>query len=439
MNKVICDVCGTAYPETANQCPICGCAKVSTQAAAVDTGAEETTAYSYVKGGRFSKKNVKARTQRGKFQDSGKSSSREPEEEKTNKGLVAVVVLLLIAIVAVVIYIGVQFFDMDIPGETTPSQSTQASDNTQASDSTTDSSDTTEITCTKLLLSNGTLEFLAAGDKWTLEVELEPVDCTEPVTFTSADPAVATVSETGEVVAVGPGETVITATCGAVTAECKVLCNFPGASEPTDPSESTGPAITDFEFKFNTRYVDDHTGYYDITLEQGITWRAYTSELTVEPEDITWVSDDPEICTVENGIVTITATGNTKVVSTKVHAEYAGKTFTCIVRVKPGEAPAPTEGEEGEGTDSSEPKAYKISSTDMTLKIDGYWWLKLQDSDGNTVEGVTWTADHEGYVKIEGNKLTGVKSTNDLSKKYVLVSCTYEGETYSCIVRVSGT
>ena len=26
MNKVICDVCGTMYPDTAKQCPICGCA-----------------------------------------------------------------------------------------------------------------------------------------------------------------------------------------------------------------------------------------------------------------------------------------------------------------------------------------------------------------------------------------------------------------------------
>ena len=30
MSKVICDVCGTTYPETAQQCPICGCAKNTT-------------------------------------------------------------------------------------------------------------------------------------------------------------------------------------------------------------------------------------------------------------------------------------------------------------------------------------------------------------------------------------------------------------------------
>jgi hypothetical protein len=27
MSKVICDVCGTSFPETDEQCPLCGCAK----------------------------------------------------------------------------------------------------------------------------------------------------------------------------------------------------------------------------------------------------------------------------------------------------------------------------------------------------------------------------------------------------------------------------
>ena len=27
MSKIICDICGTEYPETAENCPICGCSK----------------------------------------------------------------------------------------------------------------------------------------------------------------------------------------------------------------------------------------------------------------------------------------------------------------------------------------------------------------------------------------------------------------------------
>ena len=26
MSKIICDICGTSYPETEERCPICGCA-----------------------------------------------------------------------------------------------------------------------------------------------------------------------------------------------------------------------------------------------------------------------------------------------------------------------------------------------------------------------------------------------------------------------------
>ena len=46
MNKVICDVCGTAYPETASVCPICNSARknVEQTAAASTTGEAETVA-----------------------------------------------------------------------------------------------------------------------------------------------------------------------------------------------------------------------------------------------------------------------------------------------------------------------------------------------------------------------------------------------------------
>ena len=27
MSKIICDVCGTTYPDSATQCPICGCVR----------------------------------------------------------------------------------------------------------------------------------------------------------------------------------------------------------------------------------------------------------------------------------------------------------------------------------------------------------------------------------------------------------------------------
>ena len=65
MSKIICDVCGTSYPETATQCPICGCVRSSDSVTVAgdpgDVVAQKPASYAYVKGGRFSKTNVKKR------------------------------------------------------------------------------------------------------------------------------------------------------------------------------------------------------------------------------------------------------------------------------------------------------------------------------------------------------------------------------------------
>ena len=63
MNKIICNVCGTSYPENATQCPICGYVQTAETALTNDN---TTSTYTYVKGGRFSKANVKKRNQSGK-------------------------------------------------------------------------------------------------------------------------------------------------------------------------------------------------------------------------------------------------------------------------------------------------------------------------------------------------------------------------------------
>ena len=61
MNKIICDVCGTSYPDTANQCPICGNLKSDNSAGGEGAFGVENSGYAYVKGGRFSHANVRKR------------------------------------------------------------------------------------------------------------------------------------------------------------------------------------------------------------------------------------------------------------------------------------------------------------------------------------------------------------------------------------------
>jgi len=440
VNKVICDVCGTAYPETANVCPICGSARVSSQGAAAETEEQETTARTYVKGGRFSKKNVRSRGARGRSSDSPR---RVPDnEEKTSKGLVAVVVLLLIAIVAVVIYIGIQFFDLDLGMNSDPadSNSTGASESQVSTDAGQSESTDAGVPCTKIQLSNPILEFLDVSDKWTLEVEIEPLDCTEEISFVSSDNAVVTVTKTdaksGLVQPVGNGEATITVTCGSMSAECKVSCKLAGftdPSQPSDPTKPSGPVTGEFNFEFNTKYTDPSSGKYDTTFDQkGYVWRAYKSSLTIDPTEITWISDNPDVCTVdEKGLVTMVGPG-----TTEVHAQYNGKTVSCIVRCTfKASDEGSSDSDDDTQTDNNQTKTYKINKTDVTIDVDEAFYLTLKDSDGKNVD-VTWTANKEGYVKIEGNKITGAKATSDISKRHVVVSCTYEGETYSCVIYV---
>ena len=81
MSKIVCDICGATYPETESQCPICGTAKAASPAAG-DTAAEG--GYAYVKGGRFSKTNVKKRNNGSEELPrtvAAKPAAEEPAEE----------------------------------------------------------------------------------------------------------------------------------------------------------------------------------------------------------------------------------------------------------------------------------------------------------------------------------------------------------------------
>ena len=117
MSKIICDVCGTTYPETAAQCPICGCVRpgeakvVSTNTSVLPEEGENS--YTYVKGGRFSKSNVRKRNQNNNAAASASSATAKEDGEKkdgSEKGLTIAVIVLLLAIVAVVLYVVLRVF-----------------------------------------------------------------------------------------------------------------------------------------------------------------------------------------------------------------------------------------------------------------------------------------------------------------------------------------
>ena len=97
-----------------------------------------------------------------------------------------------------------------------------------------------------------------------------------------------------------------------------------------DPADTTGSTTETTE---QTEATTETEITWELTLGQEtvtFTKKAETCQLytgTVPAEDVTWGSDDPQIATFENGVVTAVAKGETV-----VWAEYEGIRVNCAVR-----------------------------------------------------------------------------------------------------------
>lgn len=368
MNKIICDVCGTAYPETSSQCPICGCARTVEAVSSGEPLAENAAAastYNYVKGGRFSKSNVRKRNQNQPETRTKKQQRpvREenpvdlPEDEaaeepvKSNRGLVVTVAVLLLAILAVVIYIALKYF-IPVGGFDKPDETTLPPAQTSAVQTTDDGL----IHCTNLNLTDVSVTLDGEGRQWLLNVTAEPVDTTDIIVYSSSDESVVTVSESGTLTAISEGSAVITITCGDVSTECSVVCEFPepttvpDVTEPeqtqpietqpvetqpvetepaeTQPAETTAPAV-DPAKTYTMKVNGTKRKTYDVTLKVG-----QSLTLTLEDEngnavDVDWKTNGPSYLTIKGNKITAKAPYS----ALKVYATIGETTYTCVIRV----------------------------------------------------------------------------------------------------------
>jgi len=414
MSKVICDVCGTSYPDTANQCPICGCARADVADPVPQNVTEDTAAsgtYTYVKGGRFSKANVRKRNMERQLpqEQPQLEVQEEPEKkDKSGKGLVIAAIALLLAIIGVVIYIAIRFLSP------APAPNTDQTGTATTEASTAATTDTTEliIPCTDLTLSGNVIDFDKVGAAELLDVTPTPADTTDVILYVSEDEAVATVSASGKVTAVGPGQTVIVVTCGDKKAECRVVCSI--ETEPTE--ETTQPTEAQIsEFKLNRE---------DFSLfAEGESWNLYNGD--VSQDEITWSSADENVATVEKGVVKAVAYGDTTIT-----AEYQGKKYECVVRCR--FAPKETEpSQPTEDGDTNTNTTYEISATDVMLSVGESFTITLKDGDGNIVP-VSWNTLDSSICTVSGNTVTGVSRSLTGTK----VSTFYDGVAFECIVRV---
>ncbi len=336
MSKIICDICGTSYQDTAECCPICGCAR----GAASDLLADEILAEETMEltGSVSKKKQIfdydEVNTLLDEYDsenDEEEASFEDEEDEEEPRHNTFVVILLTVLIAALLLAAGFIFVKYFLPNmgadeETVPETTVaQVQDTTEATE--------LRIACETLILnSSAKAELTEVGFSHLINVMPSPKDTTDKLTFVSADQSVATVSEDGKITAVGEGETIVTISCGEVQMFVNVVCKFAPETEPTTEAtveetgadettaETEGDKVADSNVTLKLKKSDISLGvYYQFRLEL---------DCDLNPTDVEWSSEHPHIATVdEEGVITAVKSGTTAII-----AKYGSQQVQCIVR-----------------------------------------------------------------------------------------------------------
>ena len=150
----------------------------------------------------------------------------------------------------------------------------------------------------------------------TLEATVNPSNADEKtVTWESSDKVVASVDQSGNVTALKEGTTMITATVGGKTATCVVTVSKKYIEVESVDLDKTELTLTEGEIDKLTAIV--------------------SPDYATEPE-VTWVSDNPEVAIVEDGVVTAVKEG-----TAVITAKASGYTAECQVVVRKQEYQVP--------------------------------------------------------------------------------------------------
>ena len=325
MSKIICDICGTTYQDTADTCPICGCPRdIAAQLAKEDFLLEDMSGAPAPKRKEifdYDEVNMPASAPKSHQREHLEEEEEELEEPQQNTGVVILLTVLIVVLLVAMGFLYWKFLRPSTPEETQPLPVyTQA-----VTEAPTTQPETTElkIPCQSLALSSGNAELSHEGQAFLLNVVRVPEDTTDELTFTSEDPSIATVDADGRIVAVAQGETVVTILCGDQKLTCPVICAFEtdeGETVPEETQETTEAteAIKNVTLKLKKSEIrlPVYT-YFTLLLDCDLT-----------AEEVQWSSEHPYIATVdEKGVVTAVKTG-----VTQINVQYGDQVVSCIVR-----------------------------------------------------------------------------------------------------------
>lgn len=233
---------------------------------------------------------------------------------------------------------------------------------------------------------------LRKGKTEKLSVTYNPEDADEKdVTWTSSAPSVATVTD-GKVDALKDGTTVITATVGDKTATCTVT-----VKEELLQSISLNKASIELAKNENQ------------TLEV-----AYNPVDTTDDKTVTWTSADPNVATVENGVVTGVSVGTTTITAT-----VGNKTATCDVTV------------------TSPLKEIKVNPSEVTVLKNQSQTVNVEYLPADTTDDktITWSIDNSKVADIVANGVE-VTITGKKQGEAVVKATSANGLISTCKVEV---
>lgn len=359
MSKIMCDVCGTVFQDTAGNCPICGWIPPSRRRAATEQAADDfdfedipvpTKASKAAHAGEAGAPG-KVKLLFSDFQDMMGKLRRDGEEAMVSADVAGqfsspLVISLLIIIVLLLLSTSYLFFRYYLPNRGTAPE-VAAPTVTYDTQPTAEESTVPQIPCTGLVLTSDPAQLSSKGQNWLIHVKVMPEDTTDPVMFISEDVNVATVSADGRVTAVGEGTTSIVITCGSQLIRSKITVDYstdptdvpatmqtvpkPEVTEPsTEPTTAPTTAATEPEpTTAETRPgVKLKLKRHDISLTRGYNFNLLLDG-DLSADEVTWKSEWPGIARVENGTVYAISSGNTTITVT-----YGDQTDKCIVRVR---------------------------------------------------------------------------------------------------------
>ncbi len=371
MNKVICDICGTSYPETAEQCPICGYAPGSavepladdeefvlddilleenTDAAVAETEDDEAAFVAPVIPAQDS---LETDDDDEDDEDDEDNDEDDDDDEKLAGGkrrpsgfLIALLVVVIIALLGLTGFIFARYY---LPGM----RADATEPTTVSTEVVTEETPAPTVPCTSLAMTSDSEVLLEqAGNNWLINVVAMPENTTDEVIFLSNNLDVATVDADGTVTAVGEGSTVISVICGEFTVECNVTCAF--VEEPSVPDETGTEPTSDEETEPVTEETEEATeeateepteepteaptepasdvklalSKADISFDRVGVYYTLKVANGIDPKDVEWTSSHGGVCVVKDGVITITGPG-----IAKITAKYQGQEASCIVRV----------------------------------------------------------------------------------------------------------